>query len=53
MLSFALSVILLIGACFVIAGNKTPQETKNETKQQTQNGDTKYLCELIDKIGLS
>lgn len=36
MLSFALSVILLIGVCFVIAGNKALQEMKNETKQQIQ-----------------
>lgn len=36
MLSFALVVILLIGVCFVVAGNKALQETKNEPKQQAQ-----------------
>lgn len=36
MLSFALIVILLIGVCFVIAGNKALQETRNKTKQQAQ-----------------
>lgn len=36
MLSFALIVILLIGVCFVIAGNKALQETKNDPEQQTQ-----------------